>query len=58
MGDGPLPPVILQIQAYGVWYSDSYKGGFAQGTSLGFEMICPRRSKALALSLEGFTCLP
>jgi hypothetical protein len=48
---GPFPPVIPQIQAYGVWYNASYKGAFAQGTSMAFEMICPT-------SLDGSAFLP
>jgi hypothetical protein len=51
VGLGPLPPVIPQIQAYGVWYNDSYKGAFAHGTSLAFGMSCPT-------SLDGSAFLP
>ena len=30
-----------ESHAYGVWYNGPYRGAFAQGTSLAFEMICP-----------------
>ena len=57
---GPLPPVYSAdpgvmgrlVQRF------AYKGGFAQGTSLGFEMICPTSLEGSGFVPQGFTCSP